>query len=189
VVRRRHWVAYLACLMGRPYVPEAGDIVCLHPSLQAEDSQARHERADHRPALVVSHSSFEMKTTAGSSKNSGAHPPRGTGPRCRAALRRAAPSGRSPANQWRGRPERRAALASSRCYLSLAYAVIEVLAPTWSTAWACFHMPWNRRCRPGPTRDGLQRLVGPVLQRVAVGFSLPKCCTKPPKTPRDRAPA
>lgn len=46
--------------MGRrpvPYVPEAGDIVWLH-----FDPQAGHEHAGHRPALVVSPSSYNGKT-------------------------------------------------------------------------------------------------------------------------------
>jgi mRNA interferase MazF len=39
------------------YVPEAGDIVWLH-----FDPQAGHEQAGHRPALVVSPSSYNSKT-------------------------------------------------------------------------------------------------------------------------------
>jgi mRNA interferase MazF len=38
------------------YVPEAGDIVWLH-----FDPQAGHEQAGHRPALVVSPSSYNSK--------------------------------------------------------------------------------------------------------------------------------
>lgn len=43
-------------MVGR-YVPEAGDIVWLH-----FDPQAGHEQAGHRPALVVSPSSYNGKT-------------------------------------------------------------------------------------------------------------------------------
>lgn len=43
--------------MVRRYVPEAGDIVWLH-----FDPQAGHEQAGHRPALVVSPSSYNSKT-------------------------------------------------------------------------------------------------------------------------------
>jgi mRNA interferase MazF len=39
------------------YVPEAGDIVWLH-----FDPQAGHEQAGHRPAVVVSPSSYNGKT-------------------------------------------------------------------------------------------------------------------------------
>ena len=39
------------------YIPEAGDIVWLH-----FDPQAGHEQAGHRPALVVSPSSYNGKT-------------------------------------------------------------------------------------------------------------------------------
>ena len=39
------------------YVPEAGDIVWLH-----FDPQAGHEQTGHRPALVVSPSSYNSKT-------------------------------------------------------------------------------------------------------------------------------
>jgi len=43
--------------MVRRHVPEAGDIVWLH-----FDPQAGHEQARHRPALVVSPSSYNGKT-------------------------------------------------------------------------------------------------------------------------------
>ena len=43
--------------MVRRHVPEAGDIVWLH-----FDPQAGHEQAGHRPALVVSPSSYNGKT-------------------------------------------------------------------------------------------------------------------------------
>lgn len=43
--------------MVRRYVPEAGDIVWLH-----FDPQAGHEQAGHRPALVISPSSYNGKT-------------------------------------------------------------------------------------------------------------------------------
>jgi len=43
--------------MTQRYVPEAGDIVWLH-----FDPQAGHEQAGHRPALVVSPSSYNGKT-------------------------------------------------------------------------------------------------------------------------------
>lgn len=43
--------------MVRRYVPEAGDIVWLH-----FDPQAGHEQAGHRPAVVVSPSSYNGKT-------------------------------------------------------------------------------------------------------------------------------
>ena len=43
--------------MGRRYVPEAGDIVCLY-----FDPQAGHEQAGHRPAVVVSPASYNGKT-------------------------------------------------------------------------------------------------------------------------------
>jgi mRNA interferase MazF len=41
----------------RRYVPEAGDIVWLH-----FDPQAGHEQAGHRPALVLSPSTYNEKT-------------------------------------------------------------------------------------------------------------------------------
>ena len=44
--------------MVRRYVPEAGDIVWLH-----FDPQAGHEQAGHRPAVVVSPSSYNGKTS------------------------------------------------------------------------------------------------------------------------------
>ena len=43
--------------MARRYVPEAGDIVWLH-----FDPQAGHEQAGHRPALVLSPSTYNGKT-------------------------------------------------------------------------------------------------------------------------------
>jgi mRNA interferase MazF len=43
--------------MTRRYVPEAGDIVWLH-----FDPQAGHEQAGHRPALVLSPSTYNGKT-------------------------------------------------------------------------------------------------------------------------------
>lgn len=43
--------------MVQRYVPEAGDIVWLN-----FDPQAGHEQAGHRPALVVSPSSYNIKT-------------------------------------------------------------------------------------------------------------------------------
>jgi mRNA interferase MazF len=43
--------------MVRRYVPDAGDIVWLH-----FDPQAGHEQAGHRPAVVVSPSSYNSKT-------------------------------------------------------------------------------------------------------------------------------
>ncbi len=43
--------------MVRGYVPEAGDIVWLH-----FDPQAGHEQAGHRPALVLSPSTYNGKT-------------------------------------------------------------------------------------------------------------------------------
>lgn len=43
--------------MVRRYIPDAGDIVWLH-----FDPQAGHEQAGHRPALVVSPSSYNSKT-------------------------------------------------------------------------------------------------------------------------------
>jgi len=43
--------------MVRRYVPESGDIVWLH-----FDPQAGHEQAGHRPALVLSPSSYNGKT-------------------------------------------------------------------------------------------------------------------------------
>jgi len=43
--------------MARGYVPEAGDIVWLR-----FDPQAGHERAGHRPALVMSPSAYNSKT-------------------------------------------------------------------------------------------------------------------------------
>lgn len=43
--------------MAQRYVPEAGDIVWLH-----FDPQAGHEQAGHRPAVVVSPSSYNGKT-------------------------------------------------------------------------------------------------------------------------------
>ncbi|MBU1168280.1 MAG: endoribonuclease MazF [Proteobacteria bacterium] len=43
--------------MVHSYVPEAGDIVWLH-----FDPQAGHEQAGHRPALVISPSSYNKKT-------------------------------------------------------------------------------------------------------------------------------
>lgn len=43
--------------MVRRYVPEAGDIVWLH-----FDPQAGHEQAGHRPAVVVSPSTYNGKT-------------------------------------------------------------------------------------------------------------------------------
>lgn len=43
--------------MVRRYVPEAGDIVGLH-----FDPQSGHEKAGHRPALVVSGSAYNGKT-------------------------------------------------------------------------------------------------------------------------------
>jgi len=43
--------------MVRGYVPEAGDIVWLH-----FDAQVGHEQAGHRPAVVVSPSSYNGKT-------------------------------------------------------------------------------------------------------------------------------
>lgn len=43
--------------MVRRYIPEAGDIVWLY-----FDPQAGHEQAGHRPALVVSPSSYNSKT-------------------------------------------------------------------------------------------------------------------------------
>ena len=43
--------------MVRGYVPEAGDIVWLH-----FDPQAGHEQAGHRPALVLSPSTYNEKT-------------------------------------------------------------------------------------------------------------------------------
>jgi mRNA interferase MazF len=44
--------------MVRRYVPEAGDIVWLY-----FDPQAGHEQAGHRPAVVVSPSSYNGKTS------------------------------------------------------------------------------------------------------------------------------
>lgn len=44
--------------MARRYVPEAGDIVWLY-----FDPQAGHEHAGHRPALVVSPSTYNSKTS------------------------------------------------------------------------------------------------------------------------------
>lgn len=43
--------------MVNPYIPEAGDIVWLH-----FDPQAGHEQAGHRPAVVISPSSYNGKT-------------------------------------------------------------------------------------------------------------------------------
>lgn len=43
--------------MVRRYIPDAGDIVWLH-----FDPQAGHEQAGHRPAVVVSPSSYNSKT-------------------------------------------------------------------------------------------------------------------------------
>lgn len=43
--------------MAGPYVPEAGDIVWLH-----FDPQAGHEQAGHRPAVVISPSTYNAKT-------------------------------------------------------------------------------------------------------------------------------
>ena len=43
--------------MVRRYVPESGDVVWLH-----FDPQAGHEQAGHRPALVLSPSSYNGKT-------------------------------------------------------------------------------------------------------------------------------
>jgi mRNA interferase MazF len=43
--------------VARRYVPEAGDIVWLQ-----FDPQAGHERAGHRPAIVISPSSYNGKT-------------------------------------------------------------------------------------------------------------------------------
>jgi hypothetical protein len=43
--------------MVRPYVPHAGDIVWISFS-----PQARHERAGHRPAVVVSPAAYNAKT-------------------------------------------------------------------------------------------------------------------------------
>ncbi|NNM70256.1 MAG: endoribonuclease MazF [Gallionella sp.] len=43
--------------MPRRYIPEAGDIVWLH-----FDPQARHEKAGHRPGMVVSPASYNGKT-------------------------------------------------------------------------------------------------------------------------------
>ncbi|MBW8282915.1 MAG: endoribonuclease MazF [Rhizobium sp.] len=43
--------------MAGPYVPEAGDIVWLH-----FDPQAGHEQAGHRPAVVISPSTYNGKT-------------------------------------------------------------------------------------------------------------------------------
>lgn len=43
--------------MVRRYIPEAGDIVWLH-----FDPQAGHEQAGHRPAVVVSPSTYNGKT-------------------------------------------------------------------------------------------------------------------------------
>lgn len=44
--------------MVRRYVPDAGDIIWLH-----FDPQAGHEQAGHRPAVVVSPSSYNGKTS------------------------------------------------------------------------------------------------------------------------------
>jgi mRNA interferase MazF len=44
--------------MVRRYIPEAGDIVWLH-----FDPQAGHEQAGHRPALVLSPSRYNGKTS------------------------------------------------------------------------------------------------------------------------------
>ncbi|CAG0948813.1 Endoribonuclease toxin MazF [Anaerolineae bacterium] len=44
--------------MVQRYVPEAGDIVWLH-----FDPQAGHEQAGHRPALVLSPSKYNRKTS------------------------------------------------------------------------------------------------------------------------------
>jgi mRNA interferase MazF len=43
--------------MPRRYIPEAGDIVWLH-----FDPQAGHEQAGHRPAMVLSPTSYNGKT-------------------------------------------------------------------------------------------------------------------------------
>lgn len=43
--------------MVNPYIPEAGDIGWLH-----FDPQAGHEQAGHRPAVVISPSSYNGKT-------------------------------------------------------------------------------------------------------------------------------
>ncbi len=43
--------------MARRYVPEAGDLVWLH-----FDPQAGHEQAGHRPAMVLSPSTYNSKT-------------------------------------------------------------------------------------------------------------------------------
>jgi len=43
--------------MAGPYVPEAGDIIWLH-----FDPQAGHEQAGHRPAVVISPSTYNGKT-------------------------------------------------------------------------------------------------------------------------------
>jgi len=44
--------------MGRSYVPDAGDIVWL-----SFDPQAGHEQAGHRPAVVLSPSAYNAKTS------------------------------------------------------------------------------------------------------------------------------
>lgn len=44
--------------MVRRYVPDAGDIIWLH-----FDPQAGHEQAGHRPALVLSPSAYNSKTS------------------------------------------------------------------------------------------------------------------------------
>lgn len=44
--------------MASRYVPEAGDIVWLH-----FDPQASHEQAGHRPALVLSPSAYNARTS------------------------------------------------------------------------------------------------------------------------------
>jgi len=44
--------------MVRPYVPDAGDIVRL-----SFDPQAGHEQAGHRPAVVLSPSAYNAKTS------------------------------------------------------------------------------------------------------------------------------
>jgi mRNA interferase MazF len=44
--------------MGRPYVPDAGEIVWLQ-----FDPQAGHEQAAHRPALVLSPAAYNGKTS------------------------------------------------------------------------------------------------------------------------------
>lgn len=44
-------------MASRRYVPDAGDVIWLEP-----DPQAGHEQTGHRPALVISPASYNVKT-------------------------------------------------------------------------------------------------------------------------------